>query len=175
MYLIDFDDTANSRRRARRRTVTESMARGLLPRKYVGIARCHVDGEEEEKEMMKNLRFFTVMVILLAMTVAPGPARAQQPNTKAQDSGDASLEGTVKKVDPAAKTVEVSVGKSGLWDKTLELTNRTQIETEGQRATLADIAEGVKVKASYETRVGKSFATHIELVPTPEPKDVQMH
>jgi hypothetical protein len=125
--------------------------------------------------MTKNLRFFMAMVVLLAVAVAPGPARAQQPNPKAQGSGDASLEGTVKKVNPAARTVEVSVGQLGLWDKTLELTNRTQIETEGQRATLADIAEGVKVKASYETRVGKSFATHIELVPMPEPKDVQMH
>lgn len=125
--------------------------------------------------MTKNLRFFMAMVVLLAVAVAPGPARAQQPTTKAQGSGDASLEGTVKKIDPAARTVEVSVGQLGLWDKTLELTNRTQIETEGQRATLADIAEGVKVKASYETRVGKSFATHIELVPMPEPKDVQMH
>jgi Cu/Ag efflux protein CusF len=125
--------------------------------------------------MTKNLRFFMAMVVLLAVAVAPGPARAQQPDTKAQGSGDASLEGTVKKVNPAARTVEVSVGQLGLWDKTLELTNRTQIETEGQRATLADIAEGVKVKASYETRVGKSFATHIELVPMPEPKDVQMH
>ena len=125
--------------------------------------------------MTKNLRFFMAMVVLLAVAVAPGAARAQQPNTKAQDAGDASLEGTVKKVDPAARTVEVSVGKLGLWDKTLELTNRTQIETEGQRATLADIAEGVKVKASYETRAGKSFATHIDLIPMPEPKDVQMH
>jgi Cu/Ag efflux protein CusF len=124
--------------------------------------------------MTKNLRFFMAMVVLLAVAVAPGAARAQQPNTKAQDAGDASLEGTVKKVDPAARTVEVSVGKLGLWDKTLELTNRTQIETEGQRATLADIAEGVKVKASYETRAGKNFATHIDLVPMPEPKDVQM-
>jgi len=58
----------------------------------------------------------------------------------------------------------------GLWDKTLELTNRTQIETEGQRATLADIAEGVKVKASYETRVGKSFATHISWYRCPSPR-----
>ena len=124
--------------------------------------------------MTKNLRFFMAMVVLLAVAVAPGPARAQQPNTKAQSSGDASLEGTVKKVDPAARTVEISVGQRGLWDKTLELTNRTQIETEGQRATLADIAEGVKVKASYETRAGKSFATYIDLVPMPEPKDVQM-
>jgi Cu/Ag efflux protein CusF len=126
--------------------------------------------------MAKNLRVFMAMVVLLGVAVAPGSALAQQPNTtKAQDSGDASLEGRVKKVDPAARTVEVSVGQLGLWGKTLELTNRTQIETEGQRATLADIAEGVKVKASYETRAGKSFATHIELVPMPEPKDVQMH
>jgi Cu/Ag efflux protein CusF len=124
--------------------------------------------------MRKNLHFFMAMVVLLAVAVAPGLARAQQPDFKAQGSGDASLEGTVKKVDKAARTVEISVGQLGLWAKTLELTNRTQIETEGQRATLADIAEGVKVKASYETRAGKSFATHIDLVPMPDPNDVQM-
>jgi Cu/Ag efflux protein CusF len=124
--------------------------------------------------MTKNLHFFMATIVLVAVAVAPGPVRAQQPDIKAQGSGDASLEGTVKKVDPAGRTVEISVGKLGLWDKTLELTNRTQIETEGQRATLADIAEGVKVKASYETRAGKNFATHIDLVPMPEPKDVQM-
>ena len=124
--------------------------------------------------MTKNLHFSMAMVVLLAVAVAPGLARAQQPDIKAQGSGDASLEGTVKKVDKTARTVEISVGQTGLWAKTLELTNRTQIETEGQRATLADIAEGVKVKASYETRAGKSFATHIDLVPMPDPKDVQM-
>jgi Cu/Ag efflux protein CusF len=121
--------------------------------------------------MKNNLRFLMTSAVLLALAVVPWPAQAQPPMPGAK-AGDASLEGTVKKVDPAAKTVEVSIGQSGLWEKTLEVTKSTQIETEGQRATLADIAEGVKVKASYETRAGKSFATRIDLVPMPPPKDM---
>ena len=124
--------------------------------------------------MKKNLPFFMVSTVLFALAVVPWPVQAQPSMPGVKDSGDASLEGTVKKVDPAARTVEVSVGQSGLWEKTLEVTKNTQIETEGERATLADIAEGVKVKASYETRAGKSFATHIDLVPMPDPNDVQM-
>ena len=120
--------------------------------------------------MKNNLRVFMTSTVLLALAVVPWPAQAQTSTPGVKGSGDASLEGTVKKVDPAAKTVEVSIGQSGLWEKTLEVTKSTQIETEGQRATLADIAEGVKVKASYETRAGKSFATHIDLVPMPPPK-----
>jgi len=123
--------------------------------------------------MKKNLPFFMVSTVLFALAVAPWPVQAQPSMPGVKDSGDASLEGTVKKVDPAARTVEVSIGQSGLWDKTLEVTKNTQIETEGERATLADIAEGVKVKASYETRAGKNFATHIDLVPMPAPRDMQ--
>jgi len=84
---------------------------------------------------------------------------------------DASFEGKVKKVDPAARTLEVSIGLLGLWGKTLEVTNGTQIQAEGRQVTLADIPEGANVKASYETRAGKSFATRIDLLPTPQPKE----
>jgi len=123
--------------------------------------------------MKKNLRFFLASTVLFALAVVPWPAQAQPSMPGMKGSGDASLEGTVKKVDPAARTVEVSVGQSGLWEKTLEVTKNTQIETEGERATLADIAEGVKVKASYETRAGKNFATHIDLVPMLPPRNMQ--
>jgi hypothetical protein len=39
---------------------------------------------------------------------------------------------------------------------------------EGRQATLADIREGTKVKASYETREGKNFARRIEVLPARE-------
>ena len=73
-------------------------------------------------------------------------------------------------VNPAKRTIEVSTGSSGHWEKTLELTNGTQIRDEGRAATLDDIQEGVKVKASYETLLGKSFATRIDLIPAPPHK-----
>lgn len=121
--------------------------------------------------MRKNLRILMAVAVLLA---AAGPWRvhAQQStpgmSTSPPAPGEASFEGKVKKVDAAAKTLEVSIGRSGLWGKTLEVAGGTRIEIEGQRATLADIPEGATVKASYEVRAGKSFATRIDVIPMSE-------
>jgi Cu/Ag efflux protein CusF len=80
------------------------------------------------------------------------------------------LEGTVKKVDPGARTVQVSSGLLGLFGRTLEVTSDTKIQVEGKQATLADIHEGAKVRASYEAREGKNIATRLEVMPTPPAK-----
>ena len=124
--------------------------------------------------MRKNLRFLMAIAVLLAMAVGPWRVQAQQSMPGVQGSPAApaaSVEGTVKKVNPEARTLEVSTGALGLWGKTLEVTDGTEIQAEGRRATLEDIREGAKVKASYETRVGTSFATRIDLLPMPEPKE----
>ena len=125
--------------------------------------------------MRKNLRFLMAIAVLLAMAVGPWRVQAQQSMPGVQGSpaapAGASVEGTVKKVNPEARTLEVSTGALGLWGKTLEVTDGTQIQAEGRRATLEDIREGAKVKASYETRAGKSFATRIDLLPMPQPKE----
>src|SRR5215469_864644 len=125
--------------------------------------------------MQKNLRFLVTAASLLLMIGGPWKAQAQPPRSRMQISPPSdvttSIEGTVKKVDPAKRTIEVSTGSSGHWEKTLELTNGTQIRDEGRAATMDDIQEGVKVKASYETLLGKSFATRIDLIPMPPPKD----
>jgi len=122
--------------------------------------------------MRNNFRFLAVIAALLAVIVGPWRAQAQLPRSDMPGSpspGDTSIEGTVKKINPAARTIEVSTG--GHWEKTLELTNGTQIRDEGRAATLDDIQEGVRVKASYDTVLGKSFATRIDLIPTPPPKE----
>jgi hypothetical protein len=75
------------------------------------------------------------------------------------------LEGSVKKVDPAAGTLQVAAGPLGILGRTLEVDSNTQIQVEGREGTLADLQEGTKVKAAYETREGKSVATRIEVVP----------
>ena len=124
--------------------------------------------------MRKNLRFPVAMALLM-MIAGPWNAQAQPPRSGMQISPPpdvtTSVEGTVKKVNPAKRTIEVSTGSSGHWEKTLELTNGTQIRDEGRAATMDDIQEGVKVKASYETLLGKSFATRIDLIPAPPPKE----
>jgi Cu/Ag efflux protein CusF len=117
-----------------------------------------------------------VVVAILAMAA---PVWAQQyptpspgPSSPPRASGpvvNTPLEGKVRKVDPAARTVQVSSGLLGLFGRTLEVTSDTQIQVEGRQATLADIHEGAKVKASYETREGKNLATRIEVMATPEP------
>jgi Cu/Ag efflux protein CusF len=125
--------------------------------------------------MGKNLRFLMAVAALLAMAFGPWGVQAQQSMPGVQGSPSASaetsFEGTVKKVNPAARTLEVSIGLLGLWGKTLEVTDGTQIQSEGRQATLEDIREGAKVKASYETRAGKSIATRIDLLPVPQPKE----
>ncbi len=78
------------------------------------------------------------------------------------------MEGSVKRVDPAAGMLEVSLGPFSIFGRTLKVTSDTQIQVEGRHGTLADIREGTRVKASYETHEGKSVATRIEVMPAGE-------
>jgi Cu/Ag efflux protein CusF len=72
------------------------------------------------------------------------------------------IDGPVKDVDPAAKTVKVG-WLLGLLSTTLEVTDATHIAIEGEKGSLAMIQEGDQVKASYEARDGKNLATAIEV------------
>ncbi|HET7876461.1 MAG TPA: hypothetical protein VFN71_13155 [Methylomirabilota bacterium] len=121
-------------------------------------------------------RTLTILVSLLAtLAVASVPVYAQlQPPPRPQQAPAAQpttgeLEGTVKKVDSASRTVQVSTALMGILGRTLEVTDETQIQVEGRQASLADIREGAKVKASFEVREGKSVAKRIEVMaPAPE-------
>ena len=118
--------------------------------------------------MRREIRNMGATVVMLGIIGGPGYVQAQQSmpgSIGAQPS--ASLEGTVKKVNPATSTVEVSTDRFGLWAKSLEVSSATDIRVEGRKASLEDLHEGEKIKASYETRVGKSFATSIEVIPAP--------
>jgi hypothetical protein len=114
--------------------------------------------------MWRKLRILSAIIVVLGTSAGPASLRAQEsfPGSTSAQPG-ASLEGTVKKINPATGTVEVSIGKFGLWSKTLEVSYRTDIRAEGRKVSLEDLQEGERVKASYETRVGKSFATVIEV------------
>jgi Cu/Ag efflux protein CusF len=126
--------------------------------------------------MWRKFRILSVFVVMLGMIAGPAWVRAQQsmPGPMSTQT-EASLEGTVKKVNSATSSVEVSIGQFGLWAKTLEVSHDTEIRVEGRKASLEDLHEGEKVKASYETRVGKSFATSIEVMPMPEPGKAPGH
>jgi Cu/Ag efflux protein CusF len=73
------------------------------------------------------------------------------------------IDGPVKDVDPAAKTVEVG-WLLGFFSTTLEVTDDTHIAVDGEKGSLDRIHEGDQVKASYEARDGKNLAKAIEVI-----------
>jgi Cu/Ag efflux protein CusF len=75
-----------------------------------------------------------------------------------------SDEGTVKKVDPAARKVEIATGLFGSFGRTLEVTPRTEILVEGRPSDLSGIREGARVRAWYDVREGESVARSINVV-----------
>jgi Cu/Ag efflux protein CusF len=99
-----------------------------------------------------------------APSTAPKPTSPSM--TPAENPRPAQVEGTVKKVDPGAQTVDISSGLFGMMGRRLEVNDRTTIQLDGRQATLADIREGTKVKASYEAQAGKNVATVIEVIPS---------
>jgi len=120
---------------------------------------------------MANL--LLVVAVMLTIAAGPGWVQAQMPASPAAVASPTpvSLEGTVKKVDPAASTVRVSAGPLGLFPRTLQVTGETQVQVEGRQGTLMDVQEGSKVKAAYEMRDGKNIATRLEVVAPPPPRD----
>ena len=78
------------------------------------------------------------------------------------------VEGSVKKVDLDTGTIRVSSGLFGILWRTLEVTGDTQIQVDGRQASLAEVQEGAKVKASYESREGRNVATQIDVMPAQE-------
>jgi Cu/Ag efflux protein CusF len=114
--------------------------------------------------------------LLTALILAVGDAAAQsqqptssRPGASASSAAVSTVEGTVRKVDPMGGKVEVSSGLFGLFGTTLQVRPETQIPVEGRQSSLADLREGDKVKASYETREGQSIAKSIQVTPAPEP------
>jgi Cu/Ag efflux protein CusF len=135
------------------------------------------------RSMSRSATMGVVAALSVAAIVGPAAAQAQQPAppygaapgtapkptspsmSSAEKARPAQVEGTVKKVDPGAQTVDVSSGLFGMMGRRLEVNERTTIQMDGRQATLADIQEGTKVKASYEAQAGKNVATAIEVVP----------
>jgi hypothetical protein len=76
------------------------------------------------------------------------------------------LEGAVKKVDPAAGTLEVSSGPLGIFATTLEVNGNTQVKVEGRQGSISDLREGAKINVSYDARDGRNVATRIEVMPS---------
>ncbi len=93
---------------------------------------------------------------------APGPAVLAAPRSAMPPQE--KVIGSVQKVDPATKTVQVA-WVPGLFSTTLDVTGDTQIAVGGTKASLSDIREGDRVKAAYEPRDGKNVAKSIEVNP----------
>jgi len=124
----------------------------------------------------------SVTMLVMVAVLGAGIAQAQQqppaPKTPIPPPGSAApppevpkekqIEGTVSKVDPAAKTVGVSTGFFGLLGATVRVAEETQIMVQGQPAVITEIKEGDRVKASYEVRDGGNIAKSIEVMPAPK-------
>jgi Cu/Ag efflux protein CusF len=131
---------------------------------------------------MRILMTLASFVAVLALVVAPvlaqtqAPAPPGSPARPAPGAGAGAIvpekakevEGTVKKVDPATKSVQVSAGLLGFFGATLEVTDETKINVAGKDGSLMDIREGARVKASYESRDGKNVAKSIDVIPAAE-------
>ena len=104
-------------------------------------------------------------------TPADSPAAVPAPgnptdSTKLERSATAEiLEGSVKKVDPGAGTLEMSDSTPGAMSRTLAIVAETLVAVDGRPGTLADLQEGTKVKAAYVSRDGKDVVILIEVVP----------
>ncbi len=109
-----------------------------------------------------------VITAMLALGVWATSAQSQQmpgPGSPSNAWTIGLVEGTVKSVDPATGTVQISTGLLGLFGKTLRLTEATEVQIDGRLGSLMEIREGARVKVAYEVRDGKNVATHIELTP----------
>src|SRR5262249_58923892 len=96
----------------------------------------------------------------------PAPVdRAEKPAAMDKPAAMGMVEGPLKNVDAAAGTVQVSTGPFGLLWRTLAVNRDTRIQVEGHEGGLADLREGSRVKAAYETRDGRNVATEIDVVP----------
>ena len=96
----------------------------------------------------------------------PAPGNPTDSTERAERAGKVDVvEGSVKKVDPGAGTLQLSGGPLGILTRTLEVGEDTEISVDGHQGKLVDIQEGTKVKAAYESRDGKNVATRIEVLP----------
>lgn len=121
---------------------------------------------------MRFLAILASAAVLVTLAVVSVTAQSQAPQYAPPVPGappvpaetiSKKVEGTVKKIDPAAKSVQVSSGLLGIGGATMSVTDETKITVQGKEGSLADIREGAKVKASYESRDGKNVATSIEV------------
>jgi hypothetical protein len=127
--------------------------------------------------MNRYVRMTMLAVALTSMAAGAAPAQVpppaptpvpspNRPMTETARPVIGMVEGTVKKVDPAAGTLQISSGLFGLFGKTLQVGPDTQISVDGRDSNLAEVRAGSKVKASYETRNGLTVATRIEAMPS---------
>ncbi len=93
---------------------------------------------------------------------APPPSAMPSTSPNANVPREQTISGPVKGVDPMAKTVKVG-RLMGLFSKTLQVDDNTQIDVHGSKASLTDIREGDQVKASYESRNGEDIAKSIDV------------
>lgn len=69
----------------------------------------------------------------------------------------AEMEATIQSIDPAAKEMVLDDGTKLTWSED------TKFSVKGQEATLEEVKEGAKVKASYEEKDGRNVLGTIDV------------
>jgi len=115
--------------------------------------------------MLGALMVSIVAGAIWAQVPPPSSPGTDRPAAEATPPTIGMVEGTVKSVDPSARTVSVASGLFGIFRTTLVLAPDTQISVAGRNSDPSEIREGTKVKASYETLNGRKVATRIEVTP----------
>ena len=90
--------------------------------------------------MQRKFRILSAIVVVVGAINGPAGVPAEESSSGSTSAhANAFLEGRVKKINPEAGTVEVSIGKFGLWSKTLEVSDTTDIRMDGRKVSLEDL------------------------------------
>lgn len=123
---------------------------------------------------MMTLALVTTLGAVLAAAPAlaqmqPSPSRPGPPASAPAEKKILEVEGKVSQVDHAKKTLKISSGFLGLGGATMSLTDETKVQVNGKDASIAEIRQGTKVKATYESQNGQNIAKSIEVKPEEAP------
>lgn len=124
---------------------------------------------------MRHVTILTSGVIALSLLVGALADAQTQPPLRQHPQGPPAppaaheVQGTIQRVDPGARSVQISSGLFGIFGSTLMVTGDTWIEVAGKQAKLIELRPGDKVQASYEVHNGRNIATTIVAMPEARP------
>ena len=100
---------------------------------------------------------------LSARSEAPSLPNTGQAPARAPEDHIRELRGIVQAVDRETKVLRVSHDAGNAPDTTLLMSDDTEVQVQGRPGSLADIQQGTRIRASYQSRYGLNLARSIEI------------